>query len=359
MMTAAPLPVCPPGSLLPSEGFAPPLTTEADLEDPARAAAIDAFWSGVGRFGHFPGNGGLSLACAAFVRPDLRHERGAIVVVNGRTESLVKYPEVAYDLWRQGWSVHLYDHRGQGLSQREPAVATADPKRGHVGRFDDYVDDLRTFIRTQVLPAGHSRHCLLAHSMGGAVSALLLEAPGPEQTLFRAAALCSPMLAIAAPWGGPIGGWLCRAAGAVGAIGTAAWSAGPGSYSAEPFEGNPFTRSRIRYARWRAAYEREPTVQLGAPTIGWLGAACEAGGRARKGADRIRVPVLVLVAGADTIVHASGIDAFCAGFGRAAPGGVARMTIEGARHELLIENDEARSRALGAVLGFFERHAGG
>ncbi len=340
----------------------PPPTTEADLTDPVHAAAIDAFWSGFGRFGRFAGSGGLSLACAAFPQPDVRSERGAIVVVNGRTESLVKYRETAYDLWRQGWSVHLYDHRGQGLSEREPAVAGVDPQRGHVGRFDDYVDDLRTFIRTQVLPAGHRRHCLLAHSMGAAVAALLFETPGPEQALFRAAALSSPMLAIAGLAGRPLGGLLCRMAGAAGALGMRTWSVGPAGYDAVPFDGNPFTRSRVRYARWRAAYEQEPAVRLGAPTIGWLAAACDAAGRARDGAGRIRIPVLVLVAGADTVVHPSGVDAFCSNLARALPpeGGVAvaRTMIDGARHELLIENDEARGRALGEVLRFFGRQAG-
>lgn len=342
----------------------PLLTSEAALADPARSAAIDGFWDEVGQFGHFTGNGGLALACAVFRQPDPACERGAVLVVNGRTESLLKYREVAYDLWQNGYSVYLYDHRGQGLSEREAAVAAPDTReRGHVERFDDYVDDLLTFIRTHVIPARHAVHHLLAHSMGSAVSALMLERAGPEQTLFRAAALASPMLSLMGVAGRPVGAATCGIAHAAKALGFGSRPVTPsGGYLAAPFDGNPFTRSAIRYARWRRAFEQAPAVRLGVPTFAWLGAACEAIERARRDAWRIQVPVLALVAGADAIVHPSGTDAFWAGLtGTPAsrPGlAHARMTIEDARHELLIENDAARDRALGAALRFFSEHAG-
>ncbi|MCT6568541.1 alpha/beta fold hydrolase, partial [Staphylococcus aureus] len=41
-----------------------------------------------------------------------------VVVVPGRIESYVKYPEVAYDLFQQGYDVIVLDHRGQGRSGR-------------------------------------------------------------------------------------------------------------------------------------------------------------------------------------------------------------------------------------------------
>lgn len=52
-------------------------------------------------------------------------------------ESYVKYPEVAYDLFQQGYDVIVLDHRRQGRSGR----LLEDGNRGHVIKFDDYVED--------------------------------------------------------------------------------------------------------------------------------------------------------------------------------------------------------------------------
>ena len=40
------------------------------------------------------------------------------MVVNGRTEYAEKYAELFYDLKDLGFSLYIYDHRGQGLSSR-------------------------------------------------------------------------------------------------------------------------------------------------------------------------------------------------------------------------------------------------
>ncbi|MCV5871060.1 alpha/beta fold hydrolase, partial [Escherichia coli] len=42
----------------------------------------------------------------------------AVLIVNGRIESSWKYQELFYDLYRQGYDVYSFDHRGQGLSDR-------------------------------------------------------------------------------------------------------------------------------------------------------------------------------------------------------------------------------------------------
>lgn len=58
----------------------------------------------------------------------------AVVIVNGRIESAWKYQELCYDLFRQGFDVYTYDHRGQGRSER----LTEDRQIGHVHEFQDY-----------------------------------------------------------------------------------------------------------------------------------------------------------------------------------------------------------------------------
>lgn len=330
-------------------------TTEAELESAATAAAIEATWNTAGRATTLQGQGGVALAAMAFVQPDRAREKGAVVISSGRTEALPKYKEVVHDLWRDGWSVYLHDHRGQGRSAREPAVAD-DPQKGYVGRFDDFVDDLRTVIRTQVAPAGHRDVFLLAHSMGGAIAARLLEQPSPERELIRAAVLSSPMMMIRVPGGGVGSAIACGVAGALSGLGLGThYLAGTGPYAAVPFDTNPFTHSVVRYDRMVAAFAAEPATRLGGPTWGWAAQACGAAKLARESAAAVRVPVKLLLAGADSVVDAAGAQAFCRGLpGGCGGDGGGPVVFDGAKHELLIESDRWRSRALDEITGFFE-----
>src|SRR3990167_5314402 len=41
--------------------------------------------------------------------------KATVVVVNGRTESYMKYQELAYELTQQGYQVLMFDHRGQEI----------------------------------------------------------------------------------------------------------------------------------------------------------------------------------------------------------------------------------------------------
>jgi lysophospholipase len=329
-------------------------STEAQLADPAHAQAIEQLWTTQGRMGHFEGRQGVKIAYAAFVQADRAAEQGAIVIVSGRTESMLKYKELVHDLVRAGYSVYLHDHRGQGLSDREAAVKDT-PQRGHVGRFDDYVQDLRQFVAGQVLPAGHRNLFLIGHSMGGAISARFLEGGGPEVQALRAAVLSSPMLKIKGVAGRPADIVSCGVAQRLARSKPADYIVSGSDYEETAFEKNELTHSAIRYQRLLEQVRAEPLIKLGSPTHGWFDQACQAAFRARTGGASVRTPVRVLVAGADTIVHNDGAREFCSGVPRgcAGPAG-GPITIDGARHELMIESDAMRSSALTAVLSFFE-----
>ena len=77
------------------------LTTEADLQDPQTVEKINANWESR-QEGSFPGVDDLKIKYVAILKDD---ERGAVVISNGRTESYIKYKELAYDLGQDRKSV--------------------------------------------------------------------------------------------------------------------------------------------------------------------------------------------------------------------------------------------------------------
>ncbi len=315
------------------------------------ASEVQPLWATRVKQGHFVGVGGIKLAYAAVDVPD---ERAAVVIVTGRTENFLKYQEVVADLVRQGYSAYVYDHRGQGFSER---LLSDEREKGHVRRFDDYVDDLQTFVDKVVRKAPNRRLFVLAHSMGGGVATRHLERfPGT----FAAAALSSPMhqpnaTIIFSPDSSC--GWFKFTGWAF----SESWAGfTPKPYSHGPYDAktNTYTHSPVRWAKVLQVENEHPEVRLGGPTRGWASEACSASAQMIAQASKIKTPVLVLQAGEDDAVVPDGQDQFCAalaqGSGAQCDGGKP-LPIEGARHELLIEADVHRVRAMTAILGFFAR----
>lgn len=111
---------------------------------------------------------GVDDVSIRFVRFTSKQHSRVVLVSPGRIESYMKYPELAYDLFHSGYDVVIVDHRGQGKSGR----MLDDHHRGHVVRFDDYVDDLEILWQQEILSKPYKQRFALAHSMGGAILAL-------------------------------------------------------------------------------------------------------------------------------------------------------------------------------------------
>src|SRR4051812_6688754 len=126
----------------------------------------------------------------AYRRFPVPNEKGAIVISSGRTESMLIYQELIWDLNNHGYSVYIHDHRGQGLSGR----LLDESQKSYIDKFDFYVADLKTSHDTVVEPNRASRTpprlFLLAHSMGGGIASLYIEKYTHD---FDAAALVTPM----------------------------------------------------------------------------------------------------------------------------------------------------------------------
>ena len=125
---------------------------------------------------------GLSLYVADYLLPaDEAH--GVVVIMHGLGEHCGRYAHVAQFLNQAGWSVRTYDHRGHGQSQGA---------RGDVGRQDDILDDARIVIDQFATACGEAPF-LLGHSMGGLFAAhLALSRRSP----LRGLVLSSPALAV-------------------------------------------------------------------------------------------------------------------------------------------------------------------
>lgn len=321
-----------------------PLSTEDHLEALHRDV-LPSFWREHAREGEFIGKDQVPIRYAALRHPDSHR---AIMVVNGRVETYLKYQELAWDLWQQGYSIYLIDHRGQGRSGR----LLTDVQKGYVEQFDDYVDDLKTFHDKVVMADKPEKVFILAHSMGGAIAARYLERWPTE---IDAAVLSSPMLGINL---GSLPVWLAK--GLASSIdtfgrwfGEPPYGPGQGPYQDHGFADNELTHSTLRYQLFREQYERTPEVKLGGATAHWIQEGIRAGEQAIAEADKIRTPLLLLQAGLDSVVDNAAQDQFCL----VAPCSEGRpVRIEGAWHELFIEQDAQRQAALDAALGFLNRY---
>lgn len=285
----------------------------------------------------FLGRDGVAIAYGKY---EVAAEKGALVIVNGRTEFLTKYAELLYDLRQSGFSLYLMDHRGQGFSGR----MLANGEKGHVRDYGDYVADLHTFVETVVNATPHRRRFLLAHSMGGTIGALYaLQYP---QT-FAAMVLCAPMFGIETgllpAWlAGPLLKTLNLVPGP-----EAFFLGGKGYDPLKSFAGNDLTGSEPRFQLQKSLVAAEPKVALGAPTNGWLRESYRAMAALADQARQVETPILLLQAGNDKVVAAAAQDRFCRQAARCA-----QVTIPGARHELLMAEDGIRNRVLKEVLSF-------
>lgn len=284
----------------------------------------------------FEGMAGRSLrACLA---PSTRDRaRGTAIVCPGRTEFIEKYFETARDLQARGFAVVILDWPGQGLSDR----LLEDPKKGHIDRFETFMSALRKGL--DAMPGDLPRpYVSLAHSMGGAIA---LAAIVKKLVRVDAAAFTAPM------WGLPVNlavRYLIWAMRAVGRDGDYARQPGP----PETFESNIVTHDRKRWQLQRDLIAAAPELEVGPMTWGWLGASLDILNETRKPAllRGIECPVFVASAGEEALVD------------NKAHGRVVRhlpdckhITIEGARHEILMEEDAMRDQFWAGFDAFLTR----
>jgi len=261
--------------------------------------------------------------------------RGVCVLLDGQTEFLEKYDEVARELSARGFQVAALDWRGQGNSER----LVPDSLKAHVRDFADYDSDLAAFMDQVVKPLSPAPPLALAHSMGGHI---LMRALHDRPGLFKAAVATAPMMrALTRGYPPVVARAVCYAENLVGQRDAWVWGMAERDPLKVTFEDNMVTSDRGRFARNTGYLAADPGIRLAGPTWGWLEAAYRSMHRAMgKGfPEAIQTPVLIVGAGRDRIVDTSAEREFASRL----PHGK-YLEFEDAEHEILMENDSIRAR---------------
>jgi lysophospholipase len=275
---------------------------------------------------------GVALRFARWAPPPGR--KGTVCLFQGRAEFIEKYFEVVTDLRQRGFAVATLDWRGQGGSQR----LLSDARKGHVTSFRDYDRDLDTFMQEVVLPDCPPPYFALAHSMGGAV---LLRAAFRGRRWFERTVLSAPMIALTGRAASTMAVATARVSRLLGMGSSYVPGGGATAVPSLPFIGNVLTSDPVRYARTGAVIEEAPALGLGAPSIAWLDAAYATMGSFADPAypRQLRQPILIVAAGQDAVVSTPAIEQFAI---RLRAG--SHVVVPGARHELLMEQDQYRDQ---------------
>jgi len=283
---------------------------------------------------------GAEIRFARWAPPTNR--KGTVCVFQGRSEYIEKYFETVRDLRERGFAVATIDWRGQGHSSRR----LRDPRKGYVRDFAEYEIDIETFVQRIVLPDCPPPFYALAHSMGGAV---LLRTAHAGKRWFDRIVLTSPMIDLPGRRTSLPIRMLLKSMRWIGRGRQYMPGGTTELMGGAPFVSNPVTSDPVRYARNAAVLAEDPTLGLAAPTVAWLDTAFKAM-RAFKAVDypgKIRQPVLILAAGADSIVSTPAIEEFAYHM-RAG----SQIVIAGSKHEILQEQDRYREQFWAAFDAF-------
>jgi len=312
------------------------LTTETDLQNTEIAKKIDNFYE-TGTEGTFTGKENIEIYYKIFKQKS--NEKAAIVISSGRTEAAIKYKELIYDLYKNGYSIYINDHRGQGLSGR----MLENHDMGYVKNFQYYIDDLKKFYDEFVVKDKHTNIFLMTHSMGGAIGMTYLE-QNPKD--FKAAVFSSPMLGLPSP--------SCAAVKVLEKK-DVEYIMGGTDYQDDSvkFEDNTLTHCEIRYKRMLQAFNETTDARLGSATYQWVNRSCEQFKYIFENADKIQTPLIIFSAEDEKIVAISAHKDFIKKLRKLKKDAEA-YEVKAAMHELYIERDKARTDIITRSLDFFK-----
>ncbi len=281
--------------------------------------------------------------------------KGSMVISPGRTESSIKYQELANIFIAEGYSpIYVINHRGQGFSGR----MLADPHKGHVNNFHHYSKDFNTFVELILKNENTDKKklYLLAHSMGGAISMDYLQ---NYQHPFKKVILSSPMLGIKLERS-ELSTLLLTKLMCLSKNKCNDYAPGKKPYSEENviFENNDLTSDQNRFYEKIERWREYPELQLGGATLKWVQESIKANRLMRTGyrLKKLRgIELKIFQAQADTVVNNNAQDLLCNRLNSVMK--IRQCEIikyPNALHEIYMENDLIRMNAIHYLFNFFK-----
>ncbi len=292
---------------------------------------------------------GLGLRAGKWDVPEGTTPRAVCVLLQGFTEFLEKYDEVADELNSRGFVVVSVDWRSQGASER----GARDIRIGHVGNFAEYELDLAVLFQKLAAPLDLPV-IALAHSMGAHV---LIRDLHENKRRFLCAALIAPMLDIDLEQRPR---WLVNLLCLILNLRGGSKRPLPKTDERDPltlsFEENRVTSDPKRYEYAQAKLKEQAFLRTNGPSFGWLGAALNSMRHVyRKGfADEITTPLIVFGAGKDRVVKTETIREFAMWLPHAE-----YVELKDSEHEILMEKNSIRERFWRAFDNFVEKQLSG
>jgi lysophospholipase len=121
------------------------------------------------------------------------------------------------------------------------------------------------------------------------------------------------------------------------------------------FADNPLTSDRQRFNRNIGFFENIPELQLGSPTFKWLAESMVAGRMIlaiNASSTPATIPMVVIQGEKDRVVTAAAQNQFC----QSIPSCTLHI-IAGAKHELLMEEDDKRNQVVAVITRFLKQHS--
>jgi lysophospholipase len=296
------------------------------------------------RFGFQSADGKHELQGIRFLHP---YQKGVVVIVSGFSQSWLQYGELFYDLYHQGYSILSYDHCGQGVS---PHLVRANSQIGHAEHFIDYSRDLNVFMEKIVRPLHPDAKgiFIIAHSMGAAIAFQYLElhsgAPPCEGIV-----LSAPMLEINThPYPERIAHLIV---GTLRTLGLGAhYAIGMHDYNPqEPFNNNHLTHSHERWEMDRETKMSHPEAIIGGPSNAWVDTSLSETLKIRSKEPLLTIRTLILEAGDDQLVINQAEKEASLNIS-----GCRLVKFPQSRHEILMEKDTIRGKALSEIMHFLK-----
>lgn len=318
-----------------------------------------AKWASTAEIGYFKAPDGVELRYAHWPQA-AASPQGTVVHFNGRTEFIERNVLIYRELAASGWDLWTLDWRGQGLSDRP--LDGDRSVRGHIDKFETYLNDAATFVREKVKFDRQPR-VLLAHSMGGQIALrYVLENPGT----FDLVVLTSPLVRLpswAAATLADLKEIIPKELKDVGACAVGKAAEWRGSFIVEACRVLPEpTASQLNDAKdsWGYTHDERnlavsecliersrapgggPGLAVSCPTAGWLVAAHQSIKEVFERKDELKeIPMLIVAAKDDPAVGPGGQKELCDALPKCT-----LVQVQGTGHELMIETPMIRDALL-------------